>query len=83
MLGAHPDHRHTAKLQPLHGVHRAHTHPALEEVVRAARRRLRVVEELTLAARRGVVVDLLLEDKTGALEAFKGPFARMAEQVRL
>lgn len=70
------------------------TGAALEEVVRAARRRLlvvsyahhpsiRMVEELTLAAQRGVVVDVLLEDKTGALDAFKAPFARMTDQVRL
>ncbi|HIY41734.1 MAG TPA: DISARM system phospholipase D-like protein DrmC [Candidatus Nocardiopsis merdipullorum] len=70
------------------------TGAALEEVVRAARRRLlvvsyahhpsvRMVEELTLVAQRGVVVDVLLEERTGALDAFKEPFAQMADQVRL
>lgn len=70
------------------------TGAALEEVVRAARRRLlvvsyahhpstRMVEELTAVAERGVVVDVLLEEKTGALDAFRAPFARMTDQVRL
>ena len=70
------------------------TGAALEEVFRAARRRLlvvsyahhpslRSVEELTLVARRGVVVDVLLEERTGALDALKEPFAQMADQVRL
>lgn len=70
------------------------TGAVLEEVVRAARRRLlvvsyahhpstRMVEELAAAAGRGVVVDVLLEDKTGALDDFKAPFARMTDRVRL
>ncbi|SIO90758.1 DISARM system phospholipase D-like protein DrmC [Nocardiopsis sp. JB363] len=70
------------------------TGAALEEVIGAARRRLLVVsyahhpstpmvEELTAVAERGVVVDVLLEKKTGALDAFRAPFARMTDQVRL
>lgn len=70
------------------------TGAALEEVIRSARKRLlvvnyahhpsaRMVEELTAAAERGVVVDVLLEEKTGALKAFKAPFTHMADQVRL
>ena len=70
------------------------TGAVLEEVVRAARRRLlvvsyahhpstRMVEELTAVAERGVVVDVLLEEKTGALDEFKVPFAQMTDQVRL
>lgn len=70
------------------------TGAALEEVIRSARKRLmvvsyahhpsvRMVEELTAAAERGVVVDVLLEEKTGALKAFKTPFAHITDQVRL
>lgn len=70
------------------------TGAVLEEVLRAARQRLlvvsyahhpsiRMVEELAGAAGRGVVVDVLLEEKTGALDAFKAPFAQATGQVRL
>ena len=70
------------------------TGAVLEEVIRSARKRLlvvsyahhpsiRMVEELTAAAERGVVVDVLLEEKTGALQAFTTAFAQMTDQVRL
>ncbi|GAA1106413.1 DISARM system phospholipase D-like protein DrmC [Nocardiopsis metallicus] len=70
------------------------TGAALEEVIRSARKRLlvvsyahhpstRMVEELTVVAERGVVVDVLLEEKTGALKAFEAPFSHMTDRVRL
>lgn len=78
---------------PGHGGPARMTAAVLEEVLRGARERLLVVGyahhpssgavgELSAAAERGVVVDVVLEEKTGALGAFQEYFGERPE-IRL